>query len=392
MTVPLPFPGQGDAALRWPTDLVVAELTRLIDATARDGLPAEALDLLAQEVTHFLGEAFADEGVLHEWKAALATAAWSDGTLPADAQTRWLTDLREAVTTAAPPRPAYWTRRGGDEARPLGLRETAAAVAGTVAELERAGYLAWAFGQNCVDRYLEGELGTDPGARMHEVLGRPGLWPIATRHPSYSVDDLADVIEFLADHVRRPTRSYRHDYADCGLHFSEFHAERGAQLYRARINAVLERSGLGLELAGNGRLRTVAPPGLGALVGASLTGPAVHAADEEELRHAVRRFQARGAGDLDRRHAVIALAGILERRRGLVSDHLLSKDAGSLFHIANSYGIRHQKADQRTEYDPGLYLEWVFYLFLSVIHLTDRIAAGQREGDPGAHPPDGAPS
>ncbi|MFD5832274.1 hypothetical protein ACFWHV_01700 [Streptomyces collinus] len=386
----LPFSGKGDTPLWWPTDLVVAELTRLIDATARDRLSPEALDLLAQEVTHFLGEAFGGEGVLQEWTAVLAAAVWSDGTPSADAYTRWLTDLRAAVVTGDewPPRLAYWTRRGGGEARPLGLRATAAAIAEAVTELERSGYLVWAFGQNCVDRHLEGELGTDPAAAMHQVLGRTGLWPI-TRHPSYSVDDLADVIEFLADHVRRPTRSYRHDHADCGLHFSGFDAERGAQLFRARINAVLGKSELGLELAGNGRLRTVAPPGLGDLVDASMTGPAVHSADEEELRHAVRRFQARGAGDLDRRHAVIALAGILERRRGLVSDHLLSKDAGSLFHIANSYGIRHQKADQRTEYDPGLYLEWVFYLFLSVIHLTDRIVARQRKGDPGANPPDG---
>ncbi|MDF2267446.1 hypothetical protein P2Q00_18690 [Streptomyces coacervatus] len=254
-------------------------------------------------------------------------------------------------------------------------------MADTVEDLAQSGYLVWAFGQDCVDRFVEGELGADPASRVHEVLGRSGLWPIRTCHASYSVDDLADMIEFLADHVRRPTRSDLHDYADCGRHFSGFDPERGAQVYRVRINAVLRRSDLRLELAENGRIQAIVPPGLRDLVDVSLTTASVHTADAEELAHAVELFRARDTTALDRRHAVIALAGILERRRGLVSERLLTKDAGSLFQIANNYGIRHQKADQLTQYDPDLYLEWVFFLFLSVIHLTNRIATEQAKVD-----------
>ncbi|MFE2276745.1 hypothetical protein ACFXAE_05660 [Streptomyces sp. NPDC059454] len=372
--------GTGDLLLRWPEDLVVVELTRLIEGTAHGTAPSRTPDPWVQEVTLFLQEVFGSEAVRREWTAVCAGGTWGDEAVSPDAQVEWLRDLREAVVAVPqrPSRPAYWTRRSADaQVRPLGLRETAAAVADVVAELQRLGYLVWAFGQDCVDLFMEGELGADPAGRVHQVLGRSGLWPITACHVSYSLNDLADVVEFLADHVRRPTSSYLHDYADCGTHFNGFDAERGLQVYRVRINAVLGRSDMGLELAENGRLQPVVPPGLRELVDGTLTGPSVNVADARELSHAVERFRARGATDLDRRHAVIALAGILERRRGLVSEKLLTKDAGMLFHIANNFGIRHQKADQRTAYDPGLYLEWVFYLFLSVINLTDRIVGEQ---------------
>ncbi|MEU7073937.1 hypothetical protein AB0B30_30955 [Streptomyces narbonensis] len=372
----------GPTPLRWPADLVVTELDRLIAAAPADGPGAADPHLWGQEVEHFLREVF-PAGPVEEWPA-LWSSGWEQGhdRAVSGAGTRWLRELRSAVDTMPEPRsrPAYWTeRRAGDLPRTRGTRESAAAVADAVADLEQAGYLVWAFGQACVDRPVAGVLGEDPAEAVHSALGRVGLWPIAVHHTSYTLDDLADVIEFLADQVRRPTRSYLHDYAGCGRHFDGFDAVRGVQVYRARINAVLRSSDLGVELGEHGRLVQTTPPGLGDLVTDALGGSSVHAADAAELAHAVARFRAREATELDRRHAVIALAGILERRRGLVSEHLLQKDAGALFTIANTYGIRHQKADQRIEYEPQLYLEWVFYLYLGVIHLTNRIVAEQQQ-------------
>ncbi|WP_225080578.1 hypothetical protein [Streptomyces sp. CoT10] len=369
----------GQTPVRWPVGLVTTELTRLIDAAPTGGLSPMDPHLWGQEVEHFLREVF-DAGSVEEW-LALWSSDWEHDTPASDAETGWLRDLRTAIATMPEPRnrPAYWTqRRVGGLPQTLGTRESAAAVANAVADLEQAGYLVWAFGQACVEQPRAGVLGHDPADTVHSMLGRTGLWPIAVHHTTYTLDDLADVIEFLADHVRRPTRSYLHDYADCGRHFDGFDAIRGVQVYRARINAVLRLSDLGLELGENGRLVQTAPTGLGDLVTDALGGPPVYTADAAELTHAVERFRARDATDLDRRHAVIALAGILERRRHLVSEHLLQKDAGALFSIANTYGIRHQKADQRIAYDPHLYLEWIFYLYLGVINLTNRIVAEQQ--------------
>lgn len=90
------------------------------------------------------------------------------------------------------------------------------------------------------------------------------------------------------------------------------------------------------------------------------------------------------------RRAVIALAGILERRRSLLKTELLSKDEGALFTIANGFAIRHQKADQRRDYDAGLYLEWIFYWYLATIHLTNRIITARHPA--GSDGPAAAPT
>jgi hypothetical protein len=73
-----------------------------------------------------------------------------------------------------------------------------------------------------------------------------------------------------------------------------------------------------------------APAGVEALVRAVLAVPVVHTADTDELRHALEQFRGRHAIVLERRHAVIALAGILDRRRGMLKTELLSKDEGAL--------------------------------------------------------------
>ncbi|MFI9104141.1 hypothetical protein ACIGXA_26845 [Streptomyces fildesensis] len=381
----------GELSLGWPAELVTAELARLMDlapvATVRtDGSGPLDAHRWCKEVEHFLREAFHGDAPVQEWDAVRSAAGGDHADLSSGREIAWLRDLRTLIEElpGPRPRPVYWTQRRGSSApRIFGLRETARAFAEVVGALEEAGYLVWAFGQACVDQPRPGVLGEDPADAVHDALGRTGLWPPAAHHTTYTRDDLADVIEFLAHHVRRPTRSYRHDYADCGRHFDGFEPVRGLQLYRVRINDVLRLSDLGLELNESGLLEQAAPVGLGSLVDDSLAGPSVHTADADELRHAVEQFRARDASALDMRHAVIALSGILERRRALVSEKMLSKDAGELFRIANGYGIRHQKADQKADYDPRLYLEWTFYLFLGAIHLTDRIIAGQERPGPG---------
>lgn len=377
----------GAPSLRWPVDLVTAELSGLIEtaptgATAPGHVAAEPRRW-SQEVEHFLREVFDGDAPVRDWEAVWYSGRREYDEAPVRQAVAWLRELQAFVAAPAETdtRPAYWTQRR-EASRPLGLRRTAADFASAVADLEQAGYLVWAFGQSCVDQELHGVLGDDPAGALHLALGRDGLWPPALHHASYALDDLADVMEFLADQVRRPTRSYRHSHPDCGWHFDGFDPARGLQVYRAKINDILHRSDLGLELGEHGRLMQTASPGLRELVSDSLAQPSVHAPDTEELRHAVDLFRARNATGLDRRHAVIALAGILERRRSLVDDTLLKKDASELFTIANRYGIRHQKADQRVAYEPHLYLEWVFYLFLSVIHLTDRVIGEQRSSRP----------
>lgn len=92
----------------------------------------------------------------------------------------------------------------------------------------------------------------------------------------------------------------------------------------------------------------------------------------DKVRHAVTLFRSRGTSVEGKRSACIALAEVLEARRGLLKAELLSKDEGALFRIASEFAIRHQKADQRPDYDEA-YLDWLYWWYLATIELTNQL-------------------
>ncbi len=63
---------------------------------------------------------------------------------------------------------------------------------------------------------------------------------------------------------------------------------------------------------------------------------------------------------------------MLEERRALLKEALVSKDGGALFQIANGFAIRHNRAGQQGDYDPA-FLDWVFWWYLATIKLTDQL-------------------
>lgn len=378
--------------ITWPHALVVAELDRLLAlADARQPVTGVARsDRWNDQVERFMREVFTSPNALSEWQLAQRQPrhALDDPWASADWQTEtqtspnaWLRELRAHANVLPTPRARapYWSERQGQGTRPrkLDLTGVARRFSDYVASLEVTGYLAWAFGQECVDGDWTGDLGDEPTEEINRLLGRDGIWPVQAYYAGYSLDDLCDVIEFLADHVRRPMWADMHSFSGCGWHYGGFDPDRGLQVYRWRINELLGQSDLELTLAENGRLERTAPNAVEDLVSTVRETKHVHRSDDQELAHALDQFRRRGATVLDRRQAVITLAGILERRRAQLKQDLLRKDEGVLFQLANEFGIRHQKADQRTDYDPKRYLEWIFYWYLATINLTNQIVADQ---------------
>jgi hypothetical protein len=95
------------------------------------------------------------------------------------------------------------------------------------------------------------------------------------------------------------------------------------------------------------------------------------------VRHALALFRGRTATEHDKRSAVVALALVLEERRHILKDNLVKKDERALFDIANNFAIRHQRDDQKPDYDP-IFLDWVFWWYLATIELTDRVLSRDR--------------
>lgn len=240
--------------------------------------------------------------------------------------------------------------------------------------LRGQGYWNQALGWWCVDEDdVPGTVGSDVGNYVL-LKTRKYLWPIEAHSESYDEADLFDMIEFLHDHVSKPTDGHLHSYGGCGMHWEKFDQAAGQADYRAAINPMLESYGSGYELNERGEIVSLAPKGLDKLLKAE--PPTKDATAKERMTAAIDRFQRYGSSIDDRRQAVRDLADVLEKLRPLVKEVLKNDDERDLFNIANNFGIRHLNDKQKLGYDPAVWLSWMFYYYLATInaclHILER--------------------
>lgn len=384
---------RSELQLVWPSPLFAAEATELLD----DGLDDE--DTLGW----LLAEAFADDrgyrlfselyrqkswfaldNALNSLSVATGQTAIADEQRTRDPASDLVRDLVRTIDSLPRYRPRryYSQRRCRRQPDPaLTLPELKAEFARTVRQMEDVGYLEDAFGSRCPDARDD-----DPAAegqrRLAEAIGDDApLWPLTRLgkptgiEQSWNEERFFDVVEALHDQVARPRRRLWHDYHR-DWDFTDFARRPGQAVYRWRVNELLARSEVPLRLAERG-----ADAGL--LVQATgdprdqLTERALASADiagRDEVAHAVALFRGRGATREDKRSAVVALARVLEHRRALLKDALLSKDEGALFAIANGFDLRHRKANQHADYDE-VFLDWVFWWYLGTVELSTSLLA-----------------
>jgi hypothetical protein len=364
-----------DFELRWPPQLFVDEASRVL------GLQGEEIH---QEEVYF-----SNAGIDIEW---LLTEAFASSVpfrsfirLSGREQARWIVELIRAAATLPEPslhRP-YWSARAAARGRrpQMEFDDVTRRFILVVEEFEANGYLAQVFGQKCVKDRDSPPL-PDRAMILEERAGYPvAHWPLGETQPGWELDAFCDLVEVFHDLVARPTTRSWHSVGKCGWHYGAFATRPARRLYRWRINRLLGASALGLRLAESGedlgRLVRIEPSGL-----EDLPERAVQAAAPEtvhRVQHAIALFRARAATLEERRSAVIALAGILEERRDLLKAELLTKDETALFQIANQFAVRHQRADQRGDYDPA-FLDWLFWWYLDTVQLTDQLLAHQAPG------------
>ena len=246
---------------------------------------------------------------------------------------------------------------------------------------EGEGYFQEYFGYYCVDGGdIPGKLGSDLEGHFLRALRKIDVWPIDERYQKYSEEDLFDVIEFLYDYVSSPVDGYHHSYGDCGWHYEEFDRQEGRDEYRSAMNEQLRDYRQGYELTDKGEIRALPPPGMAQLFEAQ-----VPTGDENKKRveAAIEKFRGRNSSIDDRRHAVRDLADVLEFLRPKVKCILTKKDERDMFELANRFGIRHHNERQQTQYDPAIWLSWVFYYYLASIHALTRLLE-KRDQDEGS--------
>ena len=281
-----------------------------------------------------------------------------------------LIDCAASLPAASGQRP-YWLLHHA--ALPSETREASTELqrrwSSLVEEMRDRGYLDEVAARPCTGDE-EPSAATTLDAQIQRRLGLGGLWPMGAA--GWDADTFYSLVEVVHDLLARPRHRSWHE--GCGWHYSAFAAAPARSLYRVHVDQLLARYGVDLHVAAAGqdagRLVRIAGTGRDDLVQRVLLSP--DSAVRDDVGHAITLFRGRAATAADRRSAVIALAGVLERNRALLKDELLSKDEGALFHIANQFDLRHRGKIQRSDYDP-VFLDWVFWWYLATVELTGRL-------------------
>jgi hypothetical protein len=237
-------------------------------------------------------------------------------------------------------------------------------------QLENDGYFHEAFGFVCVDAgHIIGKV---PNADLEILLTirKKNLWPVPLRSQNYSEDDLFDIIEFLYQHVSKPIDGYMHIYGECGMHWETFQKAEGQKEFVTKVNLVLSHYEKAFEISDDGEILQKPDAGFERLLVADV--PTDDSKILNRVESARRQFLRHGSSLDDRRQAVRDLADVLEYLRPQVKAVLTRKDEGDLFNIANNFGVRHHDDKQQTGYDAAIWLSWMFYHYLSTIHVVLR--------------------
>lgn len=243
-------------------------------------------------------------------------------------------------------------------------------------QLQADGYFHEAFGFICVDADLISGKVKDIDLEILLTIRKKNLWPIGMWSDSYSEDDLFDLAEFLYQHVSKPIDGTMHSYGGCGMHWDTFNKAEGRQEYRDKINQVLQHYERKFTLSEKGEILHRPETGFEPIFDADMPSKDSNVVDR--ISAATLKFRRHGSSIEDRRGAVADLAGVLEYLRPKVQALLTSKDESDLFNIANNFGIRHHNDKQKTGYDAAIWLSWMFYFYLSTIHVVLR-KIGQEE-------------
>ena len=380
-----------DFELAWPREVFVNEAQSLIAIGHKSDVGRVAFLLEEAFVSSFPKEEFeALPKFAHKtssfddpWEIAAPNASpGSKPTLQLDQSTylERLIENAETLREATNPLPYWNERKGAISPTPSAVNPEAAKrrFVTLLSELDSSGYLDRIFPKVCVDDHSSEEV--DRAAKLEELSGIPGLWPI--RPDSCDDDTFFTAMEVFHDLVARPRERSWHNWDGCGWHYGSFSVKPARNLYTIRVNRILENASIPFRLAdageNAGRLVHLVSDDRRVLLDRALrsTEPKVR----DHVEHATALFRRRTATAHDKRSAVVTLAHVLESRRKLLKQELLSRDEGALFQIANEFAIRHESERQKADYDP-LFLDWIFWWYLATIELTDRLIARTSQAD-----------
>ena len=234
--------------------------------------------------------------------------------------------------------------------------------------LVQDGYFDQVFGYHDGRNYVEGTLGADIGAEMFRRLGKSDLWPIEKHSQTYSEEDLFDVMEFLHDCAAKRI-VIQEPFSGVPLPLVTMNSEAGRADFRSAMDAILRDYRNGYQVSEDGEVLALGEEHMQPLLEQELPEYDPENVDSR-VKAAVRKFRHHTPTLEDKQEAVRQLADVLEFLHPKLEGLLPSKEENELFMIANKFGIRHHTADQKTQYEKGIWLDWIFYCYLNTIHVS----------------------
>lgn len=272
------------------------------------------------------------------------------------------------------PRRYYHQRTGSQQPPKLDLAGAKKLIAASYKLFLSRDYFQQALGYYCVDAgSVAGACGEDVEGWIHVNAWLENVYPFDEKLGVLDEPTTFAVIELLWDLVSAPLEEggFYHSFSNCGWHYEKFDRSKGRSEWRDAMNKVLEFYSEGFELSAQGEIQRIGEPGLAEIMSAPIPKSA-NQENIDKMTDAVHRFRSGRSSRKDRQDAVEDLVKVLEFFRPQVKQHMFRKDEDRLFEIANEFSVRHHNQRQKSDYDPA-WLSWMFYLYLSTIHLVLRL-------------------
>lgn len=200
-------------------------------------------------------------------------------------------------------------------------------------------------------------------------LGKKDLVPIDDdKH--YSEEDVFDLIELFYDYVSAPVTNQSQG--------REYNKEAGRVELRKEYNNILNNYKAGYELTEEGYIRELVNNGLEELLDTN------HEFDkdvdsENRIQVAKKKFFHYKSDETDKRSAILEVGAVLENLKKTNKLGLNNKDESELFFVLNAFNLRHNKPDQKTNYDKNVFYPWIFYNLLSAVDASLKLQRKNKE-------------